>query len=73
MTDFTTHTIESAPENSKPLLQAAKDTYSFVPNLLGNMASSPALLEGYIRRNRYSSRSAEAASSFRVWTQSYGW
>ena len=48
MTEFTTHTIASAPDSSKPLLQAAKDTYSFVPNLLGNMAGSPALLEGYM-------------------------
>ena len=48
MTHFTTHTIKSAPEASKPLLQDAKDAYSFVPNLLGNMAVSPALLEGYM-------------------------
>ena len=43
-----THTIETAPEDAKPLLQGAKDAYSFVPNLLGTMASAPALLEGYM-------------------------
>ncbi|GAB5471075.1 MAG: carboxymuconolactone decarboxylase family protein [Rhodospirillales bacterium] len=48
MTDFTTHTIESAPEASKPYLEGAKQAYSFVPNLLGTMASAPALLEGYM-------------------------
>ena len=48
MSDFTTHTIDSAPEASKPYLQAAKNAYSMVPNLLGNMASAPALLEGYM-------------------------
>jgi len=48
MTDFHTHTIETAPEAAKPLLQGAKTAYSFVPNLLGNMAEAPALLEGYI-------------------------
>ncbi|NNE23395.1 MAG: carboxymuconolactone decarboxylase family protein [Rhizobiales bacterium] len=48
MTQFTTHTIASAPAGSKPFLQGAKDAYSFVPNLLGNMATSPALLEGYM-------------------------
>lgn len=47
MTRFTTHTIDSAPEDSKPFLRAAKNAYSFLPNLLGNMAASPALLEGY--------------------------
>lgn len=48
MTNFTTHTLESAPEASKPLLQKARKAYSFVPNLLGAMAGAPALLEGYM-------------------------
>lgn len=48
MSDFTTHTVESAPEASKPLLQGAKDGFGFVPNLLGTMATAPALLEGYM-------------------------
>lgn len=48
MTKFTTHTIESAPEASKPFLQGAKSKYSIVPNLLANMAEAPAILEGYI-------------------------
>ena len=48
MTDFETHTIESAPAASRPILEGAKNAYSFVPNLLGNMAAAPALLEGYM-------------------------
>ena len=48
MTQFTTHTIETAPEGSRPFLKGAKETYAFVPNLLGTMAVSPALLEGYM-------------------------
>ena len=48
MATFKTHSIESAPDHAKPLLQAAQKAYGFVPNLLGNMASSPALLEGYM-------------------------
>ena len=48
MSDFTTHTIDSAPEASKPFLRGAKNAYGFVPNLLGNMATAPALLEGYM-------------------------
>lgn len=48
MTSFTTHTIESAPEASKPFLQGAKNAYGFVPNLLATMAEAPALLEGYM-------------------------
>lgn len=48
MNTFTTHTIESAPEESKTLLQGAKDAFGFVPNLLGTMAEAPALLESYL-------------------------
>ena len=48
MTQFTTHTIETAPEAAKPLLKQAQAAYSFVPNLLGTMAEAPALLEGYM-------------------------
>lgn len=48
MTIFHTHTIESAPEQSRGFLSAAKANYGFVPNLFANMAESPALLEGYL-------------------------
>lgn len=47
MTDFNVHTIESAPDDSKPQLEDGKQTYGFVPNLHGVMAESPALLEAY--------------------------
>ena len=47
MTDFNIHTIESAPESSKPQLENSKKAYGFVPNLMGVMAESPALLEAY--------------------------
>ncbi|MEM7485251.1 MAG: carboxymuconolactone decarboxylase family protein [Bacteroidota bacterium] len=40
-------TIENAPANSKPALEAAKGAYGFVPNLLGTMANHPALLKNY--------------------------
>lgn len=48
MTDFETHSIETAPSSSKPFLEGAKKAYGFVPNLLGTMAEAPALLEGYM-------------------------
>lgn len=48
MTTFALHTEETAPEKSKPFLQAAKNAYSFVPNLIGTMGASPALVEGYL-------------------------
>ena len=48
MTEFHTHTIESAPEASRPTLEGAKKAYGAVPNLLGVMAEAPALLEAYV-------------------------
>jgi len=48
MTAFAPHSLETAPEESKPRLQGAQDAFGFVPNLLGVMAEAPALLEGYM-------------------------
>ncbi|SEN68385.1 carboxymuconolactone decarboxylase family protein [Nitrosomonas marina] len=47
MINFKTHTIESAPERSKAILQGTQDTLQFIPNLYAAMAEAPALLEGY--------------------------
>ena len=47
MTEFKTHTIDSAPEGSKAILQGAQKALQFVPNLYATMAEAPALLEGY--------------------------
>ena len=48
MTKFAVHTIESAPEASKPLLEKSKQLYGgMIPNIHGVMAESPALLEAY--------------------------
>lgn len=49
--DFTIYTTENAPEESKLLLNAAKENFGFVPNLLGEFAESPAVLEGYLKLN----------------------
>ena len=48
MTDFTPHSVETAPEGSKQALQGLQDALGFVPNLFGNMAESPALIEAYM-------------------------
>lgn len=48
MTDFTIHTKDSAPEVSKELLGAAQAKYGFVPNLMGEMAEAPSMLEAYL-------------------------
>ncbi|SCA56532.1 Alkylhydroperoxidase AhpD family core domain protein [Candidatus Terasakiella magnetica] len=48
MAEFTTYSIETAPAGSQSILAKAKSKYGYVPNLLGNMAESPALLEAYV-------------------------
>lgn len=47
MNTFNTYTIDTAPANSKPLLESTKAAFGFVPNLQAFMAESPELLAGY--------------------------
>ena len=46
MTKFTVHTIETAPDRSRPLLEGVKQAFGFVPNLYAVFAESPAALQG---------------------------
>jgi AhpD family alkylhydroperoxidase len=48
MSRFPIHTIDSAPERSKPLFLALKQAVGMVPNLAAGMAESPQLLEGFL-------------------------
>lgn len=48
MPTFPVHTIESAPDSSKILLNNTKKNFGFIPNLIGVMASSPAITEAYL-------------------------
>lgn len=48
MADFTIHDETNAPAAARPLLEGAKKTVGFVPNLYGAFAGSPALLEAYL-------------------------
>ncbi len=47
MSLFTTHSIESAPTGSKAILDGARKSLGFVPNLYANLAESPAALKAY--------------------------
>lgn len=49
---YTVHDKNSAPADARPLLDKAESAYGFVPNLLGVMAESPALLEAYMTMNQ---------------------
>ncbi|OQW50977.1 carboxymuconolactone decarboxylase family protein [Candidatus Raskinella chloraquaticus] len=47
MTNFTVHTLDSAPAASRPLLEKTQADWSFVPTLHATLAESPATLQGY--------------------------
>jgi AhpD family alkylhydroperoxidase len=44
MTSFPVHTLESAPERSKPALQQLQSAFGMIPNIAGAMATSPVLI-----------------------------
>jgi alkylhydroperoxidase family enzyme len=44
MTNFPVHTIESAPERSKPPLKQLQSAFGMIPNIAGAMATSPVLI-----------------------------
>lgn len=48
MRGYQVHTIESAPEKSKPALQGLKQALGVVPNLAATMAESPTLVNGFV-------------------------
>ena len=48
MVDFTTHTVETAPAASKPILEAVQKKMGFVPNLMATMAESAVMVESYL-------------------------
>ncbi|PWW33844.1 carboxymuconolactone decarboxylase family protein [Chromohalobacter israelensis] len=47
MTDFTLHTIDSAPQEAKDRLESTQKQMGFLPNLFAKMAEAPTLLEAY--------------------------
>lgn len=48
MHTYRIHTIESAPEKSRPALQGLKQAVGIIPNLAATMAESPVLLSGFV-------------------------
>ena len=48
MTDFSVHTLQSAPPRSKPALQQLQSAFGMVPNLIGAMSTSPVLIDSLV-------------------------
>lgn len=47
MTTLKIHNIETAPEESKKILEETKKAYGYIPNLTATLAESPNLLKAY--------------------------
>ncbi len=48
MPQFPIHTLASAPEGSKPALNALSQAFGMLPNIAGAMAGSPRLINGLV-------------------------
>ena len=48
MTSFPVHTLDSAPEGSKPALQQLQSAFGMIPNLIGAMSTSPVLINSLV-------------------------
>jgi alkylhydroperoxidase family enzyme len=48
MSNYPVHTIESAPAQSKPVLQQLQQAFGLIPNIAAKMAASPVLINGFI-------------------------
>jgi AhpD family alkylhydroperoxidase len=48
MLTYQIHSIASAPEESKPVLEQLQQTFGFIPNIAGAIANSPVLASGFL-------------------------
>ena len=48
MTGFPVHTIDSAPEGSRPAMRQLQSAFGMIPNLIGAMSSSPVLINSLV-------------------------
>ena len=58
MTKLIAHTVETAPADSRPLLEGIGRHFGFVPNLFGVFAESPAALRGALAIHEAFSKSS---------------
>ncbi|GHA39473.1 carboxymuconolactone decarboxylase family protein [Photobacterium aphoticum] len=68
MSKFTLHTVETAPEKSKAILEGAKKQMGMVPGLYAVMAESPEILKAYTQLHQlFTNTSFDADELTVVW------
>lgn len=60
---FSQHTLESAPESSKPVLSEVQEKYKMIPNSAAVMAQSPVLLKLSLHGSALMEQEATLSSS----------
>lgn len=79
MSKYQVHTLETAPEASKPALQKLKDSVGLIPNLAGVMAESPTHVAGFVtlrdiyQRGSFSQLEREVISLTNAVANQCGW
>ncbi|MEH6651563.1 MAG: carboxymuconolactone decarboxylase family protein [Motiliproteus sp.] len=58
MIDFPSHTLDSAPEVTRPMLEGVQQRFGFIPDIYAKMAEAPAALESYLAMSEIFSRSS---------------
>lgn len=66
MSQFDVHTKETASTESAELLATAEKAFGFVPNLLGVMAESPAMVKAYMTMGQLFDESSFSATERQV-------
>jgi len=68
MTTFTLHTVDSAPEQSKEILEGAIKQMGVVPNLFAVMSEAPSVLKAYTQlHEQFAASSFDAEELTVVW------
>ncbi len=71
MSTFKIHTVESAPEGSRPLLEESLKENGMIANLHGVMAEAPGLLKGYRKLHELALDSSFNAAELTVVWQTF--
>lgn len=66
MAKFEIHTETTAPQEARDTLKEAKENFGFIPNLLGELAESPAALKAYVTLNSVFEDSALSAKERQI-------
>lgn len=66
MSSLTIHDETSAPEAAKATLAGVRNSFGFVPNVLGELAGNPAVLEAYLALSGFAGKAGLSALETQV-------